>query len=272
MRSVVLTLLLLLVQTATASANVRAPGAEESGFALPKADPQAVANITVTHETLTITAGEQVEKTWSVKPAHIVAEYTFENAGEAFDLPLVFLATNITQPAVTMNGKTVPVPELAEMNEAQQAELAAIRSKHIKSPEFGRDRDRQGAVSSFTVPVTAGKNVMRFEYDQRLFFDEGNTRYGAPVYENSGFRIDYLLYPAFTWKLADSFALDVVVSLPDIRKEGWFWDSYFDPDPTFSAPMKPAYDKKARTTTWTGSFDKFPGEIFTVSFRRGKKR
>ena len=60
--------------------------------------------------------------------------------------------------------------------------------------------------------------------------------------------------------------------VPDFKKEGWFWDTYWAADVTPVEGMAATYDKKARSTTWRGSYAKFPSEIFSLMYTRGEKR
>lgn len=253
----------------TAHANSRAPASAESGFAWAVIDPEHLEGMTLQREHLKIVVPQFVQGMWYKPDARIVAEYTFHSDRDR-TLPLVFFATSIRDPAVIVNGKAVRVPDAIPMNEAQQAELDNIRAKRIATDRFNySNQDLAGSITPFEVQLTTGANTLRFEYTQTMFFRENGT--GMKI-DKVAFRLDYLLYPAFSWTLAPDFKLDLELVLPDMYHEGWFWDTYYALAPTSSAPITGVYDAKTRTETFTGSYKRFPGELLTIDFKRGKKR
>lgn len=257
----------LTLVSSSAAANVRAPHVQDSGFVLPKVSDEALAGITLEHENLTIEM-PRVERGERLEYAKVTAEYTLSNAGDAFELPLVFLAQNIADPKVTVNGAELPVPPIAQMTPAQQQELDDIHEK-----AGGSDRGyRKGSVSPFYIPLKAGKNVMRFEYRQQLAFTEHGTGYHAVRYDDGGLSLSYLLYPAKSWNPSPKFELNITVTLPDYKKDGWFWDTYWEPQLQQSLGLKPTYDKESRTTTWRAKHAGLPSDILVLRVTKGKKR
>ena len=177
---------LSLVMSTPAAANVRAPGANDGGFALPKVSEAALSAITLEHETLRIVAPRLVRGE-AAPNARIVAEYTLDNGGEAVQLPLVFLGAHIKDPKVTVNGTALPAPPVQEMTDAQQLELEQIRDQKIGRPRHAHDRLPRywGTVAPFEITLKPGRNTMRFEYDQQLWFAEGGTGYHAVRYDRA---------------------------------------------------------------------------------------
>lgn len=271
-RSLIITLAALVAIPSTAAANMRAPTQQDGDVVVTALETEATDAITLTHEALTIRAPRLRDKEWDAHVADIEAVYTLENSGPAATLHLVFLATAIDEPTVSVNGAAIGAPATIPMNDAQRAELQAARDR-LPQPAHGRRgyRDSPGT-ARFSVALQPGSNVVAFRYRQHVAFDENDTRYGAPVHEHSEARIDYLLYPARSWRRADGFRLDVRVVVPDLVREGWFWDTHWAPQLDTSLPLDAAYDRKKKQTTLSGSFDEFPIDVLSVTIRRGKKR
>lgn len=271
MRNAIWILLVALLTPSTAAANVRAPIETDGDVVIAKLAKEATAQIELHHQKLVVEMPRLVEKEFPNLLATIEATYTFENTGEAIDVPAVFLATNLRDAEVTVNGEKT-VPEEGVMNDAQRGELGAAVEQYAPPPKHRADDPVVGKTASFNMKLVPGKNVVVFRYTQTVRFDERGTRYGGPKHDRSTMGLNYLLYPCHEWAKAEDFELDVVVQVPDIVKDGWFWDTLWAPKIETNLVLKSSYAKKARLTTLRGSFGSYPKDVLSVTIRRGKKR
>ncbi|HOQ40583.1 MAG TPA: hypothetical protein PK178_00440 [Smithellaceae bacterium] len=123
-------------------------------------------------------------------------------------------------------------------------------------------------VIRFHVRLLPGKNKLTIRYKQGLFVD-GHTSYiGGPAFV-CGF--EYLLYPAFTWKMNPDFELFVSVTLPDYLKKGWLWDSRITPLAESNLTLKKMYNSQARVTTYSMRSKSFPAPVLAFIALREKK-
>ena len=272
MKRVLWTLFAVLLTPAVASANVRAPIEMDGDLVIAKLAKEATANVALKHQRLVVALPKLVEKEFPTLQAKIKATYTFENAGDAVTVPMVFLATNIHDAVVTVNGKRIAGPTDVDMNDAQRDELKQAVGKYAPPPRHRADDPFLGKSAAFEMKLAQGKNTVVFQYRQAVRFDENGTRYGGPKHDRSTMSLNYLLYPCKEWNQASDFELDVVVQMPDFVKDGWFWDTLWKPDIQTNLALKPSYDKKARLTTLRGSFKGYPENVLSVNVRRGEKR
>lgn len=267
-----------LLLAATASANVRAPIVSDGDVIIAKIAEEAAESVTLTHQKLVVTFPLQLEKEFTDLDANIRATYTFENTDdEPLTLPMVFLATGIKDPTVTINDADPSKPTTAEMNSAQHEELTKAAEKYAPLHRLGRaieDEPLQvdGATATFELKLKPGPNVVTFSYTQNIRFNERGTRYGGPTHDHSETALTYLLYPCRDWKRSDDFTLDIDLIIPDYKHDGWLWDTHWAPNTTINLPLTPSYDKKTRHTTYTGQFHAYPDDVLHVEFERGKKR
>lgn len=120
----------------------------------------------------------------------------------------------------------------------------------------------------FNVRLLPGKNKLTIQYKQGLYVD-GRTAYvGGPVFV-CGF--EYLLYPAFTWKMNPDFELFISVALPDFQKKGWLWDSRITPIAESNLTFQKTYNSETRVTTYGMRSKSFPAPVLAFIVLREKK-
>lgn len=262
----------LLLVASTAEANVRAPIVTDGGVVIAKLASEATQAITLTHQKLVVRLPVQVDKEFGSLDAQIEATYTFQNDGEAVHVPMVFLATGIDGARVVVNGGAPVLAVTAEMNDAQREELAQAAKQYTPARQFSRAPKKSGSTATFELSLQPGENTVTFTYAQDLRYDEGGTRYGGPRNAHSQTELTYLLYPCRAWKKSDDFALEVALIIPDYKDNGWFWDTYWEPAATINIPLSATYDKKARQSTYTGTFNAYPDDVLHIDMKRGAKR
>ena len=113
-----------------------------------------------------------------------------------------------------------------------------------------------------------GKNTLTIKYRQGMYVD-GRTAYiGGPVFV-CGF--EYLLYPAFTWKMNPDFELFISVALPDFQKKGWLWDSRIAPITESNITFHKTYNPETRRTTYETRSKSIPAPVLAFIVRRDQK-
>lgn len=164
--------------TSSAEANMRAPVTEDGDVVIAKLALEATKSITLTKQQLVMTLPRLVVKEFSSLQAEIQATYTFRNDGPAVSVPIVFLATEIHNATVTINGKQASAPKIGEMNDAQLVEL-------VKAADINELPRRMGIVSgttaTFDLMLEPGDNTVAFKYGQNTRFDERDMRGGGTI-------------------------------------------------------------------------------------------
>lgn len=229
----------------------------------------------------------------------------------AIEIPLQFLGISVSDAIVLLNGKSISFGFVKDHKAEQEflARITEHRHQwnkrryeqyfiHLDYINSGKKMSRSSSLIHMTVPefirvaqnsenlseifpgagklnvirfyvrLLPGKNKLTIQYKQGLFV-EGHTSYvGDPAFV-CGF--EYLLYPAFTWKMNPDFELFISVALPDFQKKGWLWDSRITPITESNLTFHKTYIPETRLTTYDMRSKSFPAPVLAFIVRGDQK-
>lgn len=193
--------------------------------------------------------------------------YEIENPGSApVKVPLRFLAVDIRELSVTLNGSKVK----ASVREAPEelAECVVVMARHREGflPGFygdflkrlrlhvGREEaptwneafprtleepeGNEPEAADFEAAFPPGRSELVVSYAQRLFIDERGHGYFAAWPKKGVTGFDYLLYPAKAWTLAPGFKLAVSIEVPEAAGKKLFFNVYKKPSIRCNLPLR----------------------------------
>ncbi len=238
------------------------------------------------------------------RKAMVTARYTVSNRSPApVRVPLQFLALDLADPRVTVNGTPVPAGLVEDRAAGSEFLEKLTRHRYQWEPKLyeqyfqyldavnrgeGSTRsssmiglDLQGFVAAAKktqdparlFPQARHFSALRFT---AVFMPGRNVLevgYGQGLYVEgrtaySGgpaahVAFDYLLYPALSWSLDPGFEMTISVRLPDMVRRGWLWDSRETASHRTNLTMAASHDGAARVTTLSARYATIPAEIFS---------
>lgn len=229
----------------------------------------------------------------------------------AIDIPLQFLGISVSDPLILLNGKSLSFGFVRDSKAEQEFLVRITGHRYQWNKQryeqyfmyldyinSGKKMSRSASLIQLTFPefikivqsveslsdvfpetgpfnivrfnakLMPGKNTLTIKYRQGMYVD-GRTAYiGGPVFV-CGF--EYLLYPAFTWKMNPDFELFISVALPDFQKKGWLWDSRIAPITESNITFHKTYNPETRRTTYETRSKSFPAPVLAFIVRRDQK-
>lgn len=202
---------------------------------LPTEPAPALRGLAVAHETLAI----DLRGLALGEDAQVTATYRVRNDGAARTVPLVFVAPELREPEVRVDGAPLTLRP-ADATALPTAWAAPETVPTVDGGELRYDTLPRPQVVAFDAPLPAGEHEVTVRYAATP------GEYHGPVYRER--RFVYLLAPARRW---ESFgALDVAVSLP----AGW------------EAVATPALTREGDTLR--GRFQGLPADHLAIATRK----
>jgi hypothetical protein len=157
------------------------------------------------------------------------------------------------------------VPDSEWLSGLEKADLAGLKFKDLYPwglPSVKDETDFQAA--KLDLALQPGRNVLEIVYRQRMFVDEKGYGYFSSWPAKGFTGIDYLLYPAASWRRAKDFRLAIRVEVPDYHHKILFGTSWHKAHIRCDPALKDAATDKKHLRVLEGNFAGIPADILTV--------
>jgi hypothetical protein len=157
------------------------------------------------------------------------------------------------------------VPDSEWLSGLEKADLAGLNFKDLYPwglPSVKDDTDFQAA--KLDLALQPGRNILEIVYRQRVFVDEKGYGYFSSWPAKGFTGVDYLLYPAASWRRAGDFRLAIRVEVPDYHHKVLFGTSWHRPHVRSDPTLKDAATDKKHLRVVEGNFTGVPADILTV--------
>jgi hypothetical protein len=157
------------------------------------------------------------------------------------------------------------VPDSEWLSGLEKADLAGLKFKNLYPwglPSVKDETDFQAA--KLDLALQPGRNILEIVYRQRMFVDEKGYGYFSSWPAKGFTGVDYLLYPAASWRLAKDFRLAIRVEAPDYHHKILFGTSWHKPYVRCDPALKDVPTDKKHLRILEGHFAGIPADILTV--------
>ena len=157
------------------------------------------------------------------------------------------------------------VPDSEWLSGLEKADLSGLKFKDLYPwglRDVKDEADFQAA--KLDLALQPGRNVLEVVYRQRMFVDEKGHGYFSHWPAKGFTGVDYLLYPAASWRRAKDFRLAIRVEVPDYHHKILFGTSWHKAHIRCDPALKDAATDKKRLRVLEGHFAGIPVDFLTV--------